>query len=246
MKIIQITDMHLFCETGKTLFDYNTYNGLQAVVDYVHRHERAVDAVLLTGDISQDETEASYVLALEQVKRLGVPVYWVQGNHDDRACMSSVFAREPRVYPADQLFVSGWKCIVVDTIVTGEDGGYLTNEERCRVESLLTQAREQQLSVVLIMHHHPVAVGTPLLDDCMLGNGNELLQVVDQYPEVRAMICGHAHNDYLLRHKHCHIDVAPATCFQWKKGTSTLSTEDKRGYRRIVLGSDYSNDVVYI
>jgi Icc protein len=80
------------------------------------------------------------------------------------------------------------------------------------------------------MHHHPAPFGTPLVDNYLLENREEFWAAIKNSP-VKLIICGHVHGDYSLTINKVRIESAPATCFQFKKGTSILEVDNHIGYK---------------
>ncbi|VEB40764.1 3',5'-cyclic adenosine monophosphate phosphodiesterase CpdA [Chromobacterium violaceum] len=139
MRIAQLTDLHLFADRQGRLLGRDTHAALDRVLAALRTAE-GVEAVLLTGDVSQDESEASYHLAAEALAALGVPVHWIAGNHDDRAAMARVFAGYTFLRPLETLALGGWTFIGVDSCVAGQDGGRLSDAGLDRLRRLLDEA----------------------------------------------------------------------------------------------------------
>ncbi|EGY28098.1 protein of unknown function, metallo-dependent phosphatases domain [Candidatus Regiella insecticola 5.15] len=97
------------------------------------------------------------------------------------------------------------------------------------------------------MHHPPFPVGTPLIDDYILKNGEDLLKKFFEYKNIELIICGHAHGDYQFNYHDVNIEVAPATCFQFKKGTLDVTVETRSGYRIFDFKrEDYTSKTIFI
>lgn len=109
--VVQITDLHLLAERNAKLHGYTTYSMLSDTIDSILSHTVQPDACFVTGDISQDETEASYDLARTELARLGVPVFWIPGNHDDRDMAEAVFGRSQDFRRLTKLATADWDFI---------------------------------------------------------------------------------------------------------------------------------------
>ncbi|WP_199153433.1 metallophosphoesterase [Chromobacterium sp. ASV23] len=227
MKIAQLTDIHLFASPQGRLMGVDTYAALRKVLASVQ--EQHADAVFLTGDISQDESEASYRLCAEALAGLGLPVHWIAGNHDKPATTARVFAEYDFMHPLDTLRLGGWTFLGVDCCVAGHDEGRIDDAGLAALRSRLARVDDGPAAVVL--HHHPLAVGTPLLDDCMLMDGGRLWAMLAQAERARLAICGHVHGDHRIVRDGRVLEVCPATCFQWIKGTREAAIENRQGYR---------------
>lgn len=82
-KIVQITDCHLFGDGDGTLLGINTRDSFNAVLQLVKEHSADADLILVTGDISQDNSIASYAFCQHSLETLGIPFVWLYGNHDE-------------------------------------------------------------------------------------------------------------------------------------------------------------------
>lgn len=95
--VAQITDLHLLADRASELMGYCTYSMLSDTVDAILEHDNRPDVCLLTGDISQDESVESYELARFELERLGIPVFWMPGNHDQRGGAENVFGASENI-----------------------------------------------------------------------------------------------------------------------------------------------------
>jgi 3',5'-cyclic-AMP phosphodiesterase len=150
----------------------------------------AVDAVLVTGDLTDHGTVEEY----EQVKAelvADVPVLLLPGNHDDRAAYRTVLLGERGTAPINQLRrVGGLLFALCDSTIPGENAGLLAPETLDWLTGVLAEADEP---VFVCLHHHPVRLNHPLLDSIRLRNPEELAAVVGASPRAVAVLCGHAH-----------------------------------------------------
>lgn len=235
LKVIQITDTHVFANKTQTLQGHCTYKNLSETIDYVLAFEETPDFVLLTGDISQDESSDSYHLARAQLERLNLPVYWIHGNHDDETKVRPIFDMASSLEQLKHLMTSFWDFIAINTCRQGTDEGHLEESELADFWQKVTLAKNNNKNIVVVVHHHPHPVTTPLVDACMLQKADDFLVQIKQHPEIKLIICGHVHGDYRISYGDQMIEACPATSFQWKKGTSTLSTQDERGFKRFTF-----------
>jgi len=135
MKILQLTDCHIFSTPAMTLHGHPTHHHLEKTISYILEHEKlACEAVLVTGDISQDGSLASYQLVLKQIERLELPVFYIAGNHDDPDHLAFIFNSSPVVNHINQLCLDNWRFIAVNTIQPGKDIGWLAAQELARLE----------------------------------------------------------------------------------------------------------------
>ncbi|NJM46499.1 MAG: hypothetical protein HC860_10200 [Alkalinema sp. RU_4_3] len=82
MLVVQITDTHLFAEPEGEMFGCRTRETFDTVIEAIAQLETKPDLLLLTGDVSQDDSVASYVYVRSRLQDLNIPSYWLPGNHD--------------------------------------------------------------------------------------------------------------------------------------------------------------------
>ena len=82
VRVLQITDPHLFAEADNNLRGTVTADTLNAVVDHVLEQRWPADFVVLTGDLVQDDSAGAYNQFKTIMGRLGMPIYCLPGNHD--------------------------------------------------------------------------------------------------------------------------------------------------------------------
>jgi 3',5'-cyclic AMP phosphodiesterase CpdA len=134
-------------------------------------------AVLVTGDIANSGDPEEHARAAELLAPLGVPVHTAAGNHD------VLGVRHEYVTEAGPLRV-----VVCDTSVDGRDDGELDLD-------WLAAQLEPDAPTIVAMHHPPILMGLPWLDEIGLpaqqrtGLG-ELLQA---NPQVKRVVAGHVH-----------------------------------------------------
>jgi 3',5'-cyclic-AMP phosphodiesterase len=71
------------------------------------------------------------------------------------------------------------------------------------------------------VHHHPWPLGLAWIDAMSLHNGEELMRLLETYPEVRWVICGHVHTDQVIQRNGVTVMTTPSTCVQVSKVSQT-------------------------
>lgn len=74
VRILQITDTHLFAGEHETLLGVNTHRSYHAVLEAIHAEARPYDIVVATGDLAQDHSVAAYQHFATVLRRLIKPV----------------------------------------------------------------------------------------------------------------------------------------------------------------------------
>ncbi|CEJ67449.1 3',5'-cyclic-nucleotide phosphodiesterase [Citrobacter pasteurii] len=89
VRILQITDTHLFAEKHETLLGVNTWDSYQSVLDAIHAESPEYDLIVATGDLAQDQSAAAYQHFAEGIASFRAPCVWLPGNHDFQPAMYS-------------------------------------------------------------------------------------------------------------------------------------------------------------
>ncbi|HEC27207.1 MAG TPA: phosphodiesterase, partial [Gammaproteobacteria bacterium] len=166
VKFLQISDSHLFKNAGKRLIGVNTEASLRAVVGLARKEEN-VTGILATGDISQDGSVESYQQFSDIVKPLGVPVYWIPGNHDN-----SYYFHHPENFPLSSRSVinaGNWRILLLDSVIPGKESGHLSTSELDYIEK---HAHDGKRHTLLVLHHQPIPCGSSWLDTMILNNAD--------------------------------------------------------------------------
>lgn len=235
LRLVQITDSHLYAEPDKTLLGLPTAESLKAVVALVAREQPDIDLILATGDISQDGSSASYRAFVEQIKPLAAPMRWLSGNHDlaseqQDAAADSDWSQQVTDLP-------GWRIVMLDTSVPGAVHGELMDEQLATLETALQTAEGRH--VLVGVHHHPVPVGSAWLDSLGLHNAQDLFAILDRYPEVRALLWGHIHQEVDQLRKDVRLLATPSTCIQFAPKSEKFALDTRLpGYRWLHLYAD--------
>ncbi len=233
---VQITDTHLFASESQQLKGTATAKSLQAVLDGVQQVQPKPDLLLLTGDLSQDETAESYQRLYDMVAKLQIPAYWIPGNHDCFPAMQPVLSKPP-FYPQKSLQIGGWQFLLLPSQVRGWVGGHLSADTLAWLDRELQQCRDRPTLIAL--HHPPFLVNTNWVDGSTLENPEEFWQVIDKYPQVRLAIAGHIHQEFAAERQDVQYLATPSTCIQFTPFNDTFSIDSKQpGFRVFHLYPD--------
>ncbi|WP_162047108.1 3',5'-cyclic-AMP phosphodiesterase [Vibrio taketomensis] len=237
IKLLQITDTHLFDAEDGSLLGVCTKESFNAVVAAAKQEGFAFDAILATGDISQDHTEASYQRFAEGIACLEQPCYWLPGNHDFKPSMHSVLPSTQIKQVEHALLGEHWQMILLDSQVVGVPHGRLSQEQLELLDSKLAQHPERHSLVLL--HHHPILVGSAWLDQHTLKDAHEFWQVVERHSNVRVVLCGHVHQDMQKQHADTTVISTPSTCVQFKPNSDDFALDTcAPGWRELELHAD--------
>jgi len=235
LRIVQLSDCHLFESDQGALLGLNTEHSLGKVLDLIEQEQSSVDIYLATGDLSQDGSAASYRRFHQHMTRFTDPVYWMPGNHDVINTMRTEQVPD-RCCPI-VIEQQGWRIILLDSTVPGKVPGNFADDQL----EFLQQSLEQTSGyhVMVCMHHQPVKVGCPWLDSQIIGNAERLFSILDQFDHVRALVWGHVHQVYEGERQGVKLFSVPSTCVQFQPSSVDFAVDDKApGYRWFDLYPD--------
>lgn len=243
IKLVQITDTHLYGTGSGTLLKMNTQDSMDHVVNIVKENEGKIDLVLATGDIAQDASLDAYKSFIKAMERLGSPFRWIPGNHDSAAVMeeaaNGIDACEKLVQ------INNWQLLFLDTSVEGQVHGNLSQGELDFLQQSLTAADgDSSIEHCLIcLHHNPVKGNAGWMKDIGLHNRQQFFDIVKQFPKIACIVYGHVHQDLDYEHEGVRCLCTPSTCIQFKPNVTNFALDKLNpGYRTIQLHEDGSID----
>jgi len=235
IRVVQLSDSHLFKSPEGKLLGLNTEHSLSMVMDLIAAEQRHIDLVLATGDLSQDGSSESYNRFHQHMEAFACPVYWLPGNHDltDMMANHQVAKRmSPCVIP-----LNGWHIIMLDSTIRGKVPGNFADSELVFLQQALQQSAGN--NVLIALHHQPVPVGSEWLDQQIVGNAAEFFRIVDQFHNVRNIIWGHVHQAYEGERKGVKLMSVPSTCVQFRPKSFDFAVDrENPGYRWLDLHAD--------
>lgn len=163
---------------------------LRRTMAYVR--QARIDAILVTGDITDHGRPDEYAQARAELVA-GVPVLVLPGNTDLRGpYRAGLLGTDPDDLPVNRsATVGGVLFALCDSLISGHHGGLLTAET---LDWLRDALDAHDGPAVVAFHHPPVSLHMHLHDPIALINGAELATLLDAYPQVAAVLTGHAHS----------------------------------------------------
>jgi Icc protein len=234
MQILQITDPHLYGNAGGSLRGVETDSSLRNVLDEALSHDADYAAILVTGDLVQDDA-SGYLRFKSILGNLRKPVLCLPGNHDEPEAMRRSLSHEPFRYCGAHEFGS-WNFIMLDSYDPGHVGGRLADSELARLDEAL---RDSPAHALVCLHHHPVAMGSRWLDGIGLANTGEFWRVVDSHAHVRGIMWGHVHQAHDAQRNGVRLMGTPSTCAQFLPGSDRYAIDSRPpAYRVLNLQDD--------
>ncbi len=237
MRIVQVTDTHLFADPATRSLGVETDASLRVVLTAVADLDPAPDALLLTGDLGHDEKPESYERLAAFVAPLSCPIYWLPGNHDSPDTMRPALGeRGPGSHELGE-----WRLITLSTHIPGIDSGRLGAEELGRLADSLGEAHSLGRPTLVALHHPPVPVESRWLDRLALEDSEAFFQVLDRVGAPRLVLAGHVHQEQMLVRAGVTILTTPSTCGQFAPDSPEFRQDEvPAGFRVLDLAADGS------
>ncbi|WP_344092407.1 phosphodiesterase [Microbacterium deminutum] len=214
--LLHLSDTHLLAGNPPLGGRYDTAANLRRTLEAVERIGIRPDAIVFTGDLTDlGEPDAYRALrdAVQPVaERLGAPVVWVAGNHDERPAMRrDLLALEPTQEPVVGVWdLGGLRLVALDTSVPGWHHGDLDDGQLAWLREVL--AVPAPLGTIIAMHHPPLPSHLPLFDILELRDQGRLAQAIGG-TDVRAILAGHLHYSTSGTFAGVPVSVSAATCY---------------------------------
>ncbi len=236
LHIVQLTDLHLFGSPDQVWKDFNTYQSFQSVIAEVKALAPRPDILILTGDLSQDETLASYAHLRRLIGPLKLPTYWISGNHDQLEIAREVLSGDS--FRRDRAFEQrGWRFLLLNSAIPGQVHGELVRSELDWLAEQLAQHPTQP--TIIAIHHPPVPIQSQWMDQIGLHHPEEFLSIVDRHPQVRGVMFGHIHQASDTTRNGVRYVGCPSTCIQFVPVQREMSLDTLTpGFRQFVFFSD--------
>ncbi len=230
----------------------------RAVMEYLNTLPYDLDAVIVTGDITDHGTPEEYEAARELLTTRH-PLLTCPGNHDDRAAFRQhLLGEPPTTSPINQSYTTdNFTLALCDTSVPGSPHGTLTDETLTWLTDTLAKL-PADVPALIAFHHPPVTLHTPYVDEIRQFDEARLAALTTRHPNITAFLAGHAHtpaattfaNRPLLvapgvtttlrlpwepqtdAAHHVHRDLPPSVAFHVLDDTGRLTTH----YRVVPLG----------
>ncbi|ABS01562.1 metallophosphoesterase family protein [Kineococcus radiotolerans] len=242
-RVLQLSDTHLMAAGA-------LHNGLvDTTAALVHALEALrdvgpLDAVVVSGDVSDDGTVASYEAARDLVggfaAERGAVAVFAMGNHDVAGPFEQVLGPTRSVHD-----VAGVRIVVLDSSVPGRGYGELPAEQLSWAREVLADPAPR--GSVVVVHHSPLPAPTVLHEGLRLQRPAELLDALAG-TDVRAVLSGHYHHPFAATlpsglaafvapavANRCDVLVAPGRERILRGSGALLVDLDERGVRATVL-----------
>jgi len=246
-RLVQFTDTHLLKDPQGSMRGVRPLPALEACVADARRRFLPADAILVTGDLVQDEPEGYGFLELA-LAPLDAPVLLIPGNHDLPDELHRRLSHPP-FHIGGSFALGSWVIVLLDTwfAESANGEGRLGPERLAAFDSALAEHAARH--VLVCLHHPPMPMGGAGLDALALQDGPECMDIIERHRNVRGVSWGHAHQSFDLYRNGVRYMCTPATCMQFKPRSDQIQIDDRPpGYRVIDLAPDggLASEVVWL
>ncbi len=235
MRIIQLTDCHIYGDAASSFDGINTRKSFERVVEEIQKVNQP-DLVVGTGDLSMDGSPQSYTWLHRRLVKIDAPTMLIPGNHDQQDELASVAGS--KCYLKYSSLTSDFWCFhFINTAHAGSHSGRILDSDLSALSSNLRDNRKMYHAI--FMHHPPVRVGSIWLDDIGLMNVTEFWRSIEHVPNVKLIVCGHVHQELDIVRNNVRVLTSPSTCLQFKPLTQKYSADAlEPGFRVIDFLAD--------
>ena len=235
IRILQLTDLHLFKNQAVNMLDFNSYDSLLQVMKLANKsiQEQTPGLIALTGDVSQDYSQESYEIAKQIFADMPCPLIATMGNHDKLPTFAEFF-NSPEDSTNKIFYLGNWMILFINSHWPDRIGGKLTENELALLSNALDSARDK--NVIIFIHHHILPVKSAWIDKIGVSNSEDFLNIIDQYQNIKAVICGHVHQDTFTERNNVKYFSTPSTSWQFSTNSPSFKLDSLMpGFRWIDL-----------
>ncbi len=194
IRILHISDIHL-TQLGSPIWGADVKLNFDSAIKFISEIKLEIDAIFITGDLSNDGSIESYKYIDAAFASIGVPTYCCMGNHDNIDHVLSVFSSGFINY-CPIAYVADWKFLILNSIVPDEEDlgknkarGYLSETSLKFLESSITLDKR---NTAIVLHHPPIEPGG-WLNRKLLDNRDIFNKLIRKYEQVKLVLYGHTH-----------------------------------------------------
>ncbi len=245
LRIWQLSDTHCYADDSSHLIwsPLLVYPN-QALIRVLNhlKQQSPCTALVLSGDLAQEETAATYQWINRQLDSFPAPVYVLPGNHDHPKLMQAKLSSS-NIHLVDHKQLGAWHLLFLDSSRPLHGEGYLTTE---KLDALVHKLKQLPVEAhaLIFLHHHPLPIGSAWMDNMGLQQPEPFWEILTQFPQVKAVAFGHIHAEFVgavtnQQGKNIAVYGTPATCVQLTHDEARLGFKHaKPGWRELSLYAD--------
>jgi len=182
MLLVQISDVHC-----GPMFNEKTFRTAVKEINAL-----SPDAIIITGDITDDGILSEFKQAEKEFKRLKTKtIIYVSGNHDYRSTGYLLFKQ---FFPFKQVTeIDDTVIIVLSSARPDRDDGEVGHRQNLWLEDTL--ARYKNRTKIVALHHHIVPVPDTGADQITIIDAGDVLRSLTK-SKTNLVLCGHRHRPW--------------------------------------------------
>lgn len=212
-KIIWMSDPHF--QSEGTIGRLNPRMRLGAAIEHANTYHSDADFIILSGDLVGGGSKGDYVVMASYLAKSNIPIHPMMGNHDKRDGLRNGLKLPANVMPdfvQYSLETPDSIIICLDTHKIGSDAGQLCEARQTWLDVALTKAANKH--AYIFMHHPPLALELPRLDEIMLEEDEAFLNLIAGHSNVKHLFMGHVHRALCGTVNGFPFSTLPALSFQ--------------------------------
>lgn len=240
LRILQLTDCHLFVDPKAELKEICTRDRLERVLATLPPEFDRVDRLIITGDLTHDDLPETYGAVRSLFDSWWPRVRLVPGNHDVRDglylhCGDRVERVAERIVFRETL--GNWKLIGLDSHWPGEVRGELGTAQLEWLDGELSAGASTPTA--LFLHHPPILAGSAWMNEVGLVDREAFWSVIERHPQVRVICAGHVHHELTTYRHGVLVLTTPSTGVQFVPESEQFQIDvAEPGYRILELEED--------
>lgn len=234
-----MSDIHL-TENGQIIWEVNTKDNFDKAIEVIS-NMTDIDAIIVSGDLSNDGSEWTYRYMDRKFASLGIPTYCCPGNHDNIKIILNNF--QAKFYQIkNNIEIGKWKFYFLNSVIADENDpqynkarGMISKEQLITLEDSL---KNNEIPSAIVFHH-PAKEPGGWLNRRLLENRDEFNIMISKYSHVKLVLYGHIH--YSIQHEQNGIiySSAPSVGYAFdKKLPKFLIAEKQEGFNIIEFKDD--------
>jgi Icc protein len=210
--LLQISDPHIGANWNDADPDECLLRAVEAVLSLPDRP----DALLVSGDLTDNGAPEEYQRVRELLAPLDLTPHVLPGNHDLRAPLREAFGLpgEGAEHVSYAVDLGPLRLVCLDSTIPGAEGGSLDGG---RIEWLdATLAADAVKPTVLALHHPPLRTEIPTFERIGLAPESieALAEVLTGHPQVKRIVAGHVHRSIVAELAGRAVVTVPSTYLQ--------------------------------
>ena len=227
MKIIQISDSHIGHWTDATS-GIDVRRNFEFILKKIESEKPSF--IIHSGDICFDIPEISiYKWVKEKLDSIHIPYSLIAGNHDDTSMICQIFDQKHQNKECyfDKI-IENKKLLFLDTA-----NGDMSETQ---YDWLTDQLSQSEINAIF-MHHPPIKMGVPFMDqNYSFKSMEKFCSIIEQYSKPIQIFCGHYHNARSVTRKNMQVHICPSTFYELNDFSDKFGmSSDRIGYRIIEI-----------